>query len=175
MLRILLGLVVTAAGLPLMAGDAPCPSTLSDQQVATLAPASKNIVETAQSAGQFTTLLKAAKAAGLAETLAGDGPYTVFAPTDEAFAKLPKGALEGLLKDKAKLKTVLLYHVVKGKVTAKQVMEMDSAKTLAGQSVPVEVDGGIVMIGDAKVVKADIMASNGIIHVIDAVLMPEAE
>ena len=133
---------------------------------------SANIVETAKSAGQFNTLLKAATAAGLAGTLSDDGPFTVFAPTDEAFAKLPAGALDNLLQDKAQLKKVLLYHVAKGKVTAKQVTKMEAVPTLAGSSVAVEVNGDKVMIGTAKVVKADVMASNGVIHVIDTVLMP---
>lgn len=135
----------------------------------------KNIVETAKAAGQFETLLTAAKAAGLVDTLSGEGPYTVFAPTDEAFAKLPEGALDKLLKDKEGLKRVLLNHVVKGKVTSKQVVELDSAETLAEQKLPIKVDGDTVMVGEAKVVKADVMASNGVIHVIDAVLIPEAK
>lgn len=139
------------------------------------ASASKNIVETAKAAGQFSTLLTAATEAGLAETLAGEGPFTVLAPTDEAFAKLPKGALDGLLKDKEKLKRVLLHHVIKGKVPAKAVVELDSAETLAKTKLPIKVDGSTVMIGNAKVVKTDVMASNGIIHVIDTVLLPESK
>lgn len=132
----------------------------------------KNIVETAQSAGQFQTLLTAAKAAGLADTLAKDGPFTVFAPTDEAFDKLPAGTVEKLLKDKEKLKQILLYHVVKGKVTSKEVVKLDSAETLAGQKLPIKVEDGTVHVGAAKVVKADVAASNGVIHVIDTVLIP---
>ncbi|QDT14537.1 fasciclin domain-containing protein [Alienimonas californiensis] len=137
--------------------------------------ASKNIVETAQAAGSFKTLLTAAKEAGLAEALsAKDANLTVFAPTDEAFAKLPEGALEGLLKDKEALKSVLLYHVVKGKVKAEDVVGLDGQKveTLSGKKVNVKVKDGVVMLNKSKVVKADVMASNGVIHVIDTVLMP---
>ena len=120
----------------------------------------------------FSTLLTALKAAGLTGTLAGKGPFTVFAPTNEAFAKIPKATLDKLLADKTKLKSVLLYHVVSGKVTAAQVMGMKSAKTLNGQSVKISVMGKIVEVNNAKVTKADVAASNGVIHVIDTVLMP---
>jgi len=132
---------------------------------------SPNIVEVASSAGTFTTLLTAAKAAGLAETLATGGPFTVFAPTDEAFAKLPEGTVEGLLQDTEKLKAVLLYHVVSGTVMAKDVAGITSATTLQGGDLKVDTSRG-VMINDAKVVKADVGASNGVIHVIDTVLLP---
>ncbi len=134
----------------------------------------KDIVDTAVAAGNFKTLAAALQAAGLIDTLKTDGPFTVFAPTDEAFSKLPPGALDSLLKpeSKEKLKAILLYHVVSGKVTAKQVMKMSSAKTLNGQSVSISVHDGTVMVNNAKVVKADIAASNGVIHVIDAVLLP---
>jgi transforming growth factor-beta-induced protein len=134
----------------------------------------KDIVDTAVAAGNFKTLAAALQAAGLIDTLKTDGPFTVFAPTDEAFSKLPPGALDSLLKpeSKEKLRAILLYHVVSGKVTAKQVMKMSSAKTLNGQSVSISVHDGTVMVNNAKVVNADIAASNGVIHVIDAVLLP---
>jgi uncharacterized surface protein with fasciclin (FAS1) repeats len=136
----------------------------------------KNIVETAAGAGSFTTLVKALQAAELVGALEGAGPFTVFAPTDEAFAKLPAGALEDLLKseNKEKLKSVLLYHVVPGKVTAADVMKLDSreVKTLEGSAFKVKTKGG-VMVDRARVVKTDVMAANGVIHVIDTVIMPE--
>ena len=132
----------------------------------------KDIVDTAVAAGQFKTLATALKEAGLVETLKGKGPFTVFAPTDDAFAKLPPGALEGLLKDKAQLKRVLLFHVVAGKVMAKDAMKLSAAKTVEGSEVAIRVMDGMVMVGDATVTKADVMASNGVIHVIDTVLLP---
>ena len=134
----------------------------------------KDIVDTAVAAGGFKTLAAALQAAGLVETLKGNGPFTVFAPTDEAFAKLPAGTVENLLKpeNKEKLKAVLTYHVVPGKVTAAQVTKLKSAKTVQGSEAKVAVNGGKVMIDNANVVKTDIMASNGVIHVIDAVLVP---
>jgi len=122
---------------------------------------------------QFSTLLTALKAAGLDKTLAGKGPYTVFAPTNAAFAKIPKATLTALLKDKKQLTKVLTYHVVSGSVTAASVMKMTSAKTLEGSSAKVSMMGNAVMIDDATVTKADIKASNGVIHVIDTVLMPK--
>lgn len=131
----------------------------------------KDIVDTAVSAGQFNTLAKALTEAGLVETLKGKGPFTVFAPTDEAFAKLPPGTLEALLKDKAKLTAVLTYHVVAGKVMASDVVKLSEAKTVQGQNVKIGTIGG-VMVNDAHVVKTDIMASNGVIHVIDKVILP---
>jgi uncharacterized surface protein with fasciclin (FAS1) repeats len=133
---------------------------------------SKNIVETAVAAGSFTSLAKALEAAGLVTTLEGKGPFTVFAPTDEAFAKLPTGSLEGLLADKEKLKSVLLHHVVAGEVSSKQVMKLTSAKTVEGSTVAISAEGGEVMVDAARVVKADIVCSNGVIHVIDTVLLP---
>lgn len=133
----------------------------------------KNIVVVAQEAGSFTTLLAAAEAAGLVETLTGEGPYTVFAPTDEAFAKLPAGTVESLLKDKEKLTQILTYHVVPGKVMASDVAGMTSATTVEGSDVSIKVENGKVMINDATVVTADVQASNGVIHVIDSVLMPQ--
>jgi uncharacterized surface protein with fasciclin (FAS1) repeats len=135
----------------------------------------KDIVDTAVGAGQFKTLVTAVKAAELVETLKGKGPFTVFAPTDEAFAKIPKGKLEALLKDKKALAGVLTYHVVAGKVMAADVVKLDSAKTVQGKSVDIVVKDGTVTINGAKVMKTDIICKNGVIHVIDAVLMPPAE
>ncbi len=131
-----------------------------------------NIVETADAAGSFTTLLKAAKAAGLAETLMNDGPFTVFAPTDEAFAKLPAGTLESLLADKEKLKAILLYHVVPGTVKADKVVGSKSLRTAQGSMVNPKVTAGQAMLNNAKIVKTDIECSNGVIHVIDTVILP---
>lgn len=132
----------------------------------------KTIVGTAVAAGQFKTLVKAIEAADLVGTLNGSGPFTVFAPTDDAFAKLPAGALDGLLKDRAKLKAVLTYHVVSGKVMAADVVKLKEAKTVNGQMVTIDTKDG-VKVNDAKVTKTDIEASNGVIHVIDMVLMPK--
>ena len=131
-----------------------------------------DIVDTAVSAGNFTTLVAAVKAAGLVDTLKSAGPFTVFAPTDEAFAKLPAGTVDGLLKDPAKLKEILLYHVVSGKVMADSVVKMKSAKTVEGGMVRIHAMGGKVMVDNADVVKTDILCDNGVIHVIDTVLMP---
>ncbi len=133
-----------------------------------------DIVETAVAA-KFTTLVAAVKAAGLVETLKGPGPFTVFAPTDEAFAKLPPGTLEMLLKpeNKAKLQSILTYHVVAGKVMAGDVMKLNSAKTVEGQSVTIKTMNGGVMVDNAHVTKADIVASNGVIHIVDAVILPK--
>ncbi len=130
-----------------------------------------DIVDTAVAAGSFNTLAKALTEAGLVQTLKGDGPFTVFAPTDEAFAKLPPGTLDALLKDKAKLQEVLTYHVVPGKVMASDVMKLTAAKTVQGQNLRISTKGG-VKVNQAKVVKTDVMASNGVIHVIDAVVLP---
>jgi len=136
---------------------------------------SKDIVDTAVSAGSFKTLTAALDAAGLVETLKGKGPFTVFAPTDEAFAKLPEGTVKSLLKpeNKQKLTSILTYHVVAGNVKAADVIKLSSAKTLNGQSVSIKVVGSKVLINDATVVKADIATTNGTIHVIDTVLMPK--
>ena len=135
----------------------------------------KDIVATAVGAGQFKTLAAALQAAGLVETLKGKGPFTVFAPTDAAFAKLPAGTVETLLKpeNKAKLTAILTYHVVGGKVMAADVVKVKSAKTVQGGAVTVNAMGGKVMIDGANVVTTDIAASNGVIHVIDSVLMPK--
>lgn len=135
--------------------------------------AQMDIVETAISAGQFSTLVTALEAGDLKATLQGKGPFTVFAPTDAAFAKLPPGTLEALLKDKSKLQAILTYHVVPGKVMAKDVVGLSSAKTVNGKSFKIQQNGGAVMVDNAKVVKTDIGASNGVIHVIDTVLIPE--
>ena len=131
-----------------------------------------DIVDTATSAGQFTTLIAALEKADLVDTLKGSGPYTVFAPTDAAFAKLPKGTLEGLMKDKEKLAAVLTYHVVPGKVMAADV-KPGSVKTVQGQSLRVATKNDGVTVDDARVVKTDIAASNGVIHVIDSVVLPQ--
>ena len=134
-----------------------------------------DIVDTAVKAGSFNTLVAAVQAAGLAETLKGEGPFTVFAPTDDAFAKLPAGTVEDLLKpeNKDKLAAILTYHVVSGKVMAKDVMTMKEAKTVNGESVTISMESDTVMIDNAKVVTPDIECSNGIIHVIDTVIMPK--
>jgi uncharacterized surface protein with fasciclin (FAS1) repeats len=131
----------------------------------------KDIVDTAVAAGSFKTLTAALQAAGLVDTLKGAGPFTVFAPTDEAFAKIPKADLDALIKDKVKLTQVLTYHVVAGKVMAADVMKLKEAKTVEGQMAKIDTSKG-VKVNDATVVKADVMASNGVIHVIDTVLFP---
>ena len=132
----------------------------------------KNIVQTAVAAGQFKTLVKLVKRAGLAGALSGKTQLTVFAPTDAAFAKVPQSTLDALLANRAKLRTVLLYHVVQGRVPAAKVTTMASARTLAKQSVSFMVKDGVVFVNDARVVKANVGARNGIIHVIDKVLIP---
>ena len=131
-----------------------------------------NIVETASQAGIFKTLLAAATAAGLVETLSGPGPFTVFAPSDEAFGKLPKGTVEALLQDKAKLRAILTYHVVSGAVTAQDAAKLSEAKTVQGQSLRLAYGDGKLKVDNATVVKADVAASNGVIHIIDQVLLP---
>jgi uncharacterized surface protein with fasciclin (FAS1) repeats len=135
----------------------------------------KDIVDVAVENGSFTTLVAALEAAGLVDTLKSEGPFTVFAPTDEAFAKLPEGTLEMLLmpENKEQLVSILTYHVVAGKVMAADVMKLDSATTVQGQEVTVDIMGGNVMIDDATVVIADVEASNGVIHVIDSVILPK--
>jgi uncharacterized surface protein with fasciclin (FAS1) repeats len=137
--------------------------------------AKMDIVDTAVSAGSFNTLVAAVTAADLAETLKGEGPFTVFAPTDDAFAKLPAGTVDDLLKpeNKDKLTSILTYHVVSGKVMAKDVMTLKEAETVQGGMVSVAMEGDTVMIDNAKVVQADIECSNGVIHVIDTVIMPK--
>jgi uncharacterized surface protein with fasciclin (FAS1) repeats len=135
-------------------------------------PQAKDIVDTAVAAGSFKTLAAALTAAGLIDTLKGAGPFTVFAPTDEAFAKLPAGTLEALLKDKAKLTAILTYHVVPGKVMAADVVKLKEAKTVQGQMVKIDTSKGVKVDG-ANVVKTDIVCSNGVIHVIDSVILPK--
>ena len=149
--------------------------TLSTATYANPKPAKQDIVDTAVAAGSFKTLVAALKAAGLVDTLKGKGPFTGFAPTDDAFAKLPAGTVDELLKpeNKQKLIAILTYHVVAGKVAAAQAMKLNSAKTVNGESLNISADGGTVKINDATVTKADIMCSNGVIHVIDTVLMPK--
>lgn len=135
----------------------------------------KDIVDTAVAAGDFKTLAAALQAAGLVDTLKGPGPFTVFAPTDEAFAKLPVGTVEDLLKpeNKDKLVAILTYHVVPGKVMAKDVTKLTSAKTVNGKSVTITEQNGAVMVDKAKVIQTDIATSNGVIHVIDSVILPQ--
>jgi uncharacterized surface protein with fasciclin (FAS1) repeats len=144
--------------------------------VASSSAAAADIVDTAV-AGNFKTLVAAVKAAGLVDTLKGPGPFTVFAPTDEAFAKLPPGTLESLLKpeNKAKLQSILTYHVVAGSVLAKDVVKLDSAKTVEGQNIAIKTTNGRVMVNGANVTKTDVMTSNGVIHVIDSVLLPKGK
>lgn len=155
-------LVLVCAG-SLRAGDS-CPAS-----------AKKDLVDTAVAAGKFKTLAAALTAGGLVETLKGDGPFTVFAPTDAAFAKLPKGTVEDLLKpeNKQKLVKILTYHVVPGKVMADDVVKLSSAKTVEGSEVKIAVKDGKVKVDNANVVKTDIETSNGVIHVIDAVILPQ--
>jgi uncharacterized surface protein with fasciclin (FAS1) repeats len=149
-------------------------SVLVSAMPAAAGSAQKDIIDTAVAAGSFKTLATALQAAGLADILKGKGPFTVFAPTDEAFSKLPAGAVESLLKpeNKEKLKAILLYHVVSGDVTAAQVVKLSSAKTINGQDLRLTVNDGTVKVNDATVVKADVLTSNGVIHVIDTVLIP---
>ena len=165
--------VPTAASTPSAAATtAATPSAMPSASAAAMA---KDIVETATEAGSFKTLITAVKAAGLVETLQGKGPFTVFAPTDAAFAALPAGTLDGLLKDPAALKRVLLYHVVSGAVTADKVVGLTSATSVEGSPIAIAVKDGAVYLNDsAKVATPDVMASNGVIHVIDQVILPPA-
>jgi uncharacterized surface protein with fasciclin (FAS1) repeats len=153
------------AALALSVAGAPATARPSDE---------KNIVQTAQAAGNFKTLTKLVVRAGLAGTLSSSGPYTVFAPTDAAFKKVPKSTLNSLAKNRAKLRAVLLYHVVAGRVPSSQVVMLKSAKTLNGKSVRIHTAGGKVFVNNAKVTKPDINASNGVIHVVNRVLIPPA-
>ncbi len=148
------------------------PASASPQESAASAAVNKNIVETAVAAGQFTTLASLLEKAGLAKTLTGKGPYTVFAPTDAAFAKVPKATLDALGQDKAKLRSVLLNHVADRKLTAAKIVKRRSVKTLNGQRVSIRVRGETVRVGGARVTTADVGASNGVIHVINKVLIP---
>jgi uncharacterized surface protein with fasciclin (FAS1) repeats len=166
-IRSFLGLAAFAAVL----GTNLTPVAFAGDMTTTKPAGTMDIVDTAVAAGSFNTLATALKAAGLIETLKGPGPFTVFAPTDAAFAKLPAGALEGLLADKAKLTAVLTYHVVAGKVMAADAAKLTSAKTVQGTDLKIDATNGVTING-AKVIQADIIASNGVIHVIDTVLMP---
>ena len=156
---------------------APQAASAAKHEKETTQTAKACVVDTAKKAGSFNTLLAALKAADLESALRGEGPFTVFAPTDEAFKKLPEGTVESLLKpeNKDKLKAVLTYHVVPGKVYAKHVVKLSSAKTLNGKEVKITVEGDTVKVDNAKVVKTDIEATNGVIHVIDTVLLPKDE
>lgn len=159
---------MTAMVLGLMVGLGNVPS----KAAAGADEPTKDIVDTAVGADQFKTLVAAVKAAELVETLKGEGPFTVFAPTDEAFKKIPKETLESLLKDKKALASVLTYHVVSGKVMAADVVKLDSAKTVLGQTLKIVTKDGKVTVNGANVVKTDIVCKNGVVHVIDAVLLP---
>jgi transforming growth factor-beta-induced protein len=162
-------LAIVVAACSSAASPTPSPTTPAP----TATPALGDIVATADAAGSFKTLLAAASAAGLVETLQGKGPFTVFAPTDAAFAALPAGTLDGLLKDPEALKKILLYHVVAGEVTADQVVGLTSATSVEGAPIAIAVKDGQVYLNDAaQVVKTDILASNGVIHVIDKVILP---
>ena len=149
-------------------------NTANEQAAAPVAPVSKSIVDIAVEDGRFTTLVTALQAAELDTVLAGEGPFTVFAPTDDAFGKLPEGTVEGLLADIPGLTDVLLYHVVSGNVQAKDVLNLDSADTLQGSSFAISVMDGKVMVNESEVIITDIEAVNGTIHVIDTVLLPTA-
>ncbi|MGD2046009.1 MAG: fasciclin domain-containing protein [Gemmatimonadota bacterium] len=149
-----------------VASFAAAPATTTAQM------ATDDIVTTAVEAGSFTTLAAALEAAGLVGVLQGDGPFTVFAPTDDAFAKLPDGTLDALLADKAALTRVLTYHVVAGRVSSAQVVGLTQAETVAGVMAPIETRNGDVYVAGAKVVATDVQASNGVIHVIDSVMLP---
>ena len=153
--------------------QSPSPTASPSESVVAQSPkATKNIVELASSDPQFSTLVTAVKAAGLVETLSAAGPYTVFAPTNDAFAKLPAGTLDSLLADPAKLKSVLTYHVVSGDVKAADVVKLTSTSTVNGKTLPIAVDGSTVKVGVATVIKTDLAATNGTVHVIDTVLVP---
>ena len=169
-------ILLSLAAVAIVVAACSSAATSAPKATPTAAPSAApagDIVQVATAAGSFKTLLKAATAAGLVDTLKGAGPFTVFAPTDAAFAALPAGTLDALLKDPAKLKDILLYHVVSGKVTADQVMKLTSAPTAQGKEIKITVKSGTVYLNDTvKVVTTDIPASNGVIHVIDAVLLP---
>ena len=172
---VLLALLLAAA---VACSDDPDPTPVPPTATPTVAtepePQMRNIVDIAAGDERFETLVAALQAAGLVETLQGEGPYTVFAPTDDAFARLPAGMVETLPQDVSALTEILLYHVVPADVKASAVVDLDSAATVQGEMVTISVDGGTVKINDARVVITDIEASNGTIHVIDAVLIPPA-
>jgi uncharacterized surface protein with fasciclin (FAS1) repeats len=169
--RVRVAIVGAAVGLVAVIGSSVAIAGPSSPQASAAKP---NIVQTAVAAGEFKTLVSLVKKAGLASTLSGKGPFTVFAPTDAAFAKVPKSTLDALAKDKAKLKAVLLYHVASGKVTASKVVKLSSVKTLQGQSAKIRVSGGKVFVGGARVTTPDVMTSNGVIHIINKVLIPSS-
>ncbi len=171
--KTLLGCIaITLIALPAAAHCGSC--GVGDDHSHAAKAASSDIVAVASSAGSFTTLIAAAQTAGLVDTLQSDGPFTVFAPTDDAFAKLPDGVVENLLANPDSLKEVLLYHVVPGKVTAADVVTLSKATTAQGSDIEIEVNGKSVMVENANVIKTDVMASNGVIHVIDAVIIPSS-
>ena len=163
---------LAAATAVALAAIGPASASARTDGSAVPASAKNDIVDTAVAAGKFDTLAALLKQAGLVKTLKGKGPYTVFAPTDKAFSKVPKATLDTLAKDKAMLRSVLLYHVAKGKLTAKKVVKRKSIKTLNGQRVRVKVRGDKVFVGGARVVTPNVRASNGVIHVINKVLIP---
>jgi len=165
-LVVLATVLALGSSVPVFAGSS-CSGSSAAQ-----ATNSGDIVATATSAGNFNTLVAAVQAAGLVETLQSDGPFTVFAPTDEAFAKLPEGAVEGLIADPDQLRAILLYHVVPGKVMAADVVNLNSATTAQGSDVEIMLAHGSVMINEANVTATDIETSNGVIHVIDTVIIP---
>jgi uncharacterized surface protein with fasciclin (FAS1) repeats len=165
-------LTTLGAGLALIVAAAPAAAQMANHY-----ETDKDIVAVAAEAGTFNTLIAAAKAADLVAALQGEGPLTVFAPTDEAFAALPEGTVEMLLKpeNKDKLQAVLLYHVVAGKITSDQVVDLTSAESLQGDTIDISVKMGNVYVDDAQVIAADVEASNGVIHVIDAVILPSVD
>jgi uncharacterized surface protein with fasciclin (FAS1) repeats len=163
---------LAAAAAVALAAIGPASASARTEGAAVPASAKKDIVDTAVAAGNFETLAGLLKRAGLVKTLKGKGRYTVFAPTDKAFSKVPKATLDALAKDKAKLRAVLLYHVAKGKLTASKVVKRKSIKTLNGERVRVRVRNGKVFVGRARVTTPDVAASNGVIHVINKVLIP---
>jgi len=175
-LPLLLALSLIMAACAPAAAPAPAPTavppTAMPEPTAAPEPMAKDIVDTAIAAGNFTTLAAALEAAGLVEALKGEGPFTVFAPTDEAFAKLPAGTLDALLKDPAALGDILKYHVVAGKVMAADVLKHDSVTTLLGKDAPIRLNGNSASIAGATIIQTDIETSNGVIHVIDAVMLP---
>jgi uncharacterized surface protein with fasciclin (FAS1) repeats len=168
-------LLVVATFAPTVTAGTCSQSPNRMQPVSLAKPAQKDIVDTAVGAGKFKTLVAAVKAAGLVETLKGKGPFTVFAPTDQAFAKLPKGTVETLLKpeNKGKLAAILTYHVVPGKVMAKDVVKLSKAKTVQGSEVKIRVAKGKVYVDNAQVVATDIGCANGVVHIIDHVILPK--
>jgi len=170
----LLAGLIAACGGAADSADTTTATTVAPATTSTAAPQQEeaDIVGVATEAGSFSTLLTAVEAAGLVETLQGDGPFTVFAPTDEAFAALPEGTLDSLLADTEALSQVLLYHVVEGEVMASDVVELESATTIQGEDIAITVEGDSVRVNEANVVSTDIAASNGVIHVIDQVILP---